>query len=195
MALSVCTLAILILLPRYVPRIPAALVAVAFGIALAAVADVGRLGIELVAQHRDEAATLSVPDPSLLLGLWLPAGGIARYVVHRVDCGGPGLPQVRRTEAGRQPGTVCAGHGQFGRQLLRRTRRAVVLHERLSTPTPADEIAAMVTAGVVALTLLLLAPLISLMPQATLGSLVLVAAASKSRSANFRTLAQIRRTG
>ncbi|MEZ4716295.1 MAG: hypothetical protein R2851_09425 [Caldilineaceae bacterium] len=44
MALSVGTLAILILLPRYVPRIPAALVAVAFGIALAAVADVEPAG-------------------------------------------------------------------------------------------------------------------------------------------------------
>ncbi|MCB0075559.1 MAG: hypothetical protein KDE20_29095, partial [Caldilineaceae bacterium] len=53
---------------------------------------------------------------------------------------------------------------------------------------------AMVTAGVVALTLLLLAPLISLMPQATLGSLVLVAAAGLIKIGEFQDMAQIRRT-
>jgi MFS superfamily sulfate permease-like transporter len=56
------------------------------------------------------------------------------------------------------------------------------------------QIAAIVTAGVVVLTLLFLAPLISLMPEATLGALVLVAAAGLVKVDEFRDMAEVRRT-
>jgi SulP family sulfate permease len=55
------------------------------------------------------------------------------------------------------------------------------------------QIAGLVTVGVVALTLLFLAPLVSLMPEATLGALVLVAAAGLVNVEEFREIAQIRR--
>jgi len=47
-ALAAFTLALLILLPRLVPRIPAALVAVAVGIALSALVNLGAWGITLI---------------------------------------------------------------------------------------------------------------------------------------------------
>lgn len=55
------------------------------------------------------------------------------------------------------------------------------------------QMAALVTVIVVALTLLLLAPWLSLMPQATLGALVLVAAAGLISLQGFRAIAQIHR--
>ncbi|MBE2223451.1 MAG: STAS domain-containing protein, partial [Anaerolineae bacterium] len=56
------------------------------------------------------------------------------------------------------------------------------------------QIAELVTVAVTALILLFLAPLISLMPEATLGALVLVAAAGLVQIGEFRDMAQIRRT-
>ena len=55
------------------------------------------------------------------------------------------------------------------------------------------QMTALVTVVVVALTLLLLAPWLSLMPQATLGALVLVAAAGLIKIQSFRAIAQIHR--
>lgn len=56
-----------------------------------------------------------------------------------------------------------------------------------------SQIAEVVTAGVVLVTLLFLAPLISLMPQATLGALVLVAAVGSIKVAEFRKIARFRK--
>jgi SulP family sulfate permease len=50
----------------------------------------------------------------------------------------------------------------------------------------------MVTAGVVLIKLLFLAPLISLMPEADLGALVLVAAASLVKLDEFRKIQTVR---
>ena len=55
------------------------------------------------------------------------------------------------------------------------------------------QVAEMVTVGVVVLTLLFLAPVISLMPEATLGALVLVAAAGLINLDEFRAMARISR--
>jgi hypothetical protein len=55
-----------------------------------------------------------------------------------------------------------------------------------------SQLAEMVTAGVVLIKLLFLAPLISLMPEATLGALVLVAAASLVKLDEFRKIQAVR---
>jgi MFS superfamily sulfate permease-like transporter len=56
-----------------------------------------------------------------------------------------------------------------------------------------SQLAEAVTAGVVAVTLIFLAPLISLMPEATLGALVLVAAAGLIKVGEFQAIERIRR--
>jgi MFS superfamily sulfate permease-like transporter len=55
------------------------------------------------------------------------------------------------------------------------------------------QVAEIATAGVVAITLLFLAPLISLMPQATLGALVLIAAAGLIKVSEFQKIGRISR--
>jgi MFS superfamily sulfate permease-like transporter len=55
------------------------------------------------------------------------------------------------------------------------------------------QVSEIVTAGLVAVTLLFLAPLISLMPQATLGALVLVAAAGLIKVSEFRKIERVSR--
>jgi MFS superfamily sulfate permease-like transporter len=56
-----------------------------------------------------------------------------------------------------------------------------------------SQLAQAITAGMVVVTLLFLAPLIGLMPQATLGALVLVAAAGLIKPGEFRAIGRIRR--
>ncbi len=76
-ALSAATLAILVVLPIVLPRVPAPLVAVVVGIALFTLLDLGGLGVATIGQIPTGLPALSLPDPGLVGSLWLPAMGIA----------------------------------------------------------------------------------------------------------------------
>ena len=193
--LSALTLAILMFLPRVVPRIPAALVAVAMGIVVSAVFNISELGISLIGDIPAGLPSFSPPDLSLVGGLWLLAMGIAlmsftesiaaarafRYhedpppdanqelfALGVANVAG-GLLQAYPAGGGTSQTAVNAGAGAK------------------------SQIAELVTVGVVVLTLLFLAPLVSLMPEATLGALVLVAAAGLIKAGDFWDMAQFRR--
>jgi SulP family sulfate permease len=71
------TLVLLVALERYLPRVPASLVAVAGGIAATSLFGLDRHGIELVGEVRAGLPALSLPDTSLLADLWPSAIGIA----------------------------------------------------------------------------------------------------------------------
>jgi SulP family sulfate permease len=77
LVLALITLAILIILPRLVPSLPAALVAVAFGIAASAFLDLDAQGIKLVGEIPPGLPSLSLPDLSLVQALLPGALGIA----------------------------------------------------------------------------------------------------------------------
>ncbi len=195
-ALAALTLAILILLPRFVPRLPAALVAVAFGITLSAVVDLSNFGIALIGDIPTGLPSLSLPDLSLVGSLWLPALGIALMSFTESIA-------AARAFRGQSEPAVDANHELFALGMANiaggffqaypagggTSQTAVNANAGAKT-----QIAELVTVAVTALILLFLAPLISLMPEATLGALVLVAAAGLVQIGEFRDMAQIRRT-
>lgn len=195
-ALAALTLAILILLPRFVPRLPAALVAVAFGITLSAVVDLSNFGIALIGDIPTGLPSLSLPDLSLVGSLWLPALGIALMSFTESIA-------AARAFRGQDEPAVDANHELFALGMANiaggffqaypagggTSQTAVNANAGAKT-----QIAELVTVAVTALILLFLAPLISLMPEATLGALVLVAAAGLVQIGEFRDMAQIRRT-
>jgi len=97
--LSLVMLAILLLLPRFVPRIPAPLVAVAAGI-----------GVMALSGALFRFAGLVSTGCAVALG-----AGYCLDVFYRIKRRCPRLPTSRRSVAGCQSRTLCAGYGQYRR--------------------------------------------------------------------------------
>jgi MFS superfamily sulfate permease-like transporter len=194
--LAALTLAILILLPRLVPRIPPALVAVAFGIALSALFPLGQLGVALVGDIPTGLPSLSLPDLSLVRSLWLAALGIALMSFTESTAAARafrehGEPLVDANRELFALGAANIAGGLFQAYPAGGGTSQTAVNTKAGAKT---QVAEMVTMGVALLTLLFLAPLIGLIPEATLGALVLVAAAGLVNIGAFRDMAQIRRT-
>jgi SulP family sulfate permease len=194
--LSACTLAILIFLPRFFSRIPAALLAVAFGIALSAFINLPELGISLIGNIPTGLPSFSLPNLSLVGSLWLPAMGIALMSFTESTAATRafrmhGEPAADANQELFALGIANIAGGFFQSYPAGGGTSQTAVNKGAGAKS---QVAEMVTVGVVVLTLLFLAPLISLMPEATLGALVLVAAFGLIRIGEFRDMAQVRRT-
>jgi high affinity sulfate transporter 1 len=193
--LALVTLAILIFLPRLTKRLPAPLVAVAFGILLSALFNLDAQGVKLVGEIPAGLPSLSLPDLSLVKTLWPGALGIAlmsfveSIAAARAFAKHDDPPVVADQEL------LALGAANIGGSFFQAypagggTSQTAVNDQAGAR----SQLAQAVTAGVVVLTLLFLAPLLGLMPEATLGALVLVAAAGLIKVGEFRAIGQIRR--
>jgi high affinity sulfate transporter 1 len=193
--LALITLAVLLLLHRLSKRIPAALVAVALGILAAALFNLEASGVELVGAIPPGLPRLSLPDWSLVQTLWPGALGIAlmsfvesiasarTFAKHDdppVDADQELFALGMANIAGGFTQAYPAGGG---------TSQTAVNDQAGAK----SQIAEVVTTAVGVVTLLFLAPLIGLIPQATLGMLVLVAAAGLVKVGEFEKIARFRR--
>jgi SulP family sulfate permease len=195
-AIAGFTLVILIFLPRVFPRVPAALVAVALGIALSALFNLGEGGIALIGDIPTGLPSFSRPDLSLVHSLWLPAIAIALMSFTESIAAARafrkyGEPVPDANQELFALGLANIAGGLFQAYPAGGGTSQTAVNEKAGAKS---QISAMVTAGVVVLALLFLAPLVSLMPEATLGALVLVAAVGLVNIGEFRDMAQIRRT-
>lgn len=194
-ALAAFTLAIMIFLPRFVPRIPAALVAVAVGIALSALFDLSQVGIALIGNIPTGLPSFSLPNLSLVSSLWLPATGIALMSFTESIAAARafrrhGEPAADANQELFALGAANIAGGFFQAYPAGGGTSQTAVNAKAGAKTQVAEI---VTVGIAVLTLLFLAPLISLMPEATLGALVLVAAAGLIHIGEFQDMAQFRR--
>lgn len=196
LAVAAATMVLLLGMERFARRIPAPLVAVGASIAVMALFDLDRLGVESVGEIPGGLPTLILPDLSLVAELWPAAMGIAlmsftETVAVGRAFGGPGEPPLHAnqelvatgigTAAGALIGAMPAGGG---------TSQTAV--NRLAGAR--SQLSSLVTAGLTLLTLLLLAPLVSLMPQATLAAVVIVYSIGLIEPAEFRAILGVRRT-
>jgi high affinity sulfate transporter 1 len=193
--LALVTLAILIFLPRLTKRLPAPLVAVAFGILASALLGLGGLGVQLVGEIPAGLPSFSLPDLSLISALWPGALGIALISFVESIAAARSFAkhddsQVDADQELRALGAANVGGGFFQAYPAGGGTSQTAVNDQAGARS---QLAGAVTAGVVAVTLLFLAPLIGLMPQATLGALVLVAAAGLIKVGEFRAIGQIRR--
>ncbi len=194
--LTAVSLVIVIFLPRFARRIPAALVAVAFGILLSALFDLSQVGIALVGNIPTGLPSVSLPDLSLVRGLWLPAAAIAILTfTESISVARAfrkfGEPAVDANQELIALGMANIAGGFFQAYPASGGTSQTAVNASAGAKT---QMAALVTVGVVVLILLFLAPLIALMPEATLGAILLVAGAGLINVAEFRNLAQIRRS-
>jgi high affinity sulfate transporter 1 len=195
-AVSVLMMAVLLGLKRFYPGLPAPLIAVALGIGAMSLLGLQRLGVTSVGTVPTGLPPLTGPDWSLLETLWPSAAGIALMSFTETIAAGrafalsrePALKPNRELFAiglanigGAFFGAMAAGGGT--------TQTAV---NRMAGAN--SQLAGLVTALLALGTCLLLAPLIGVMPNATLAAVVIVYSVGLVEPAAFREILAVRRT-
>jgi high affinity sulfate transporter 1 len=196
LAVGVTMILLLVGVEHFAPRVPAPLVAVAVGIAGAYLLNLQMHGVELVGHIPQGLPRLTLPSLSLMQQLWPGALGIALMSFTETVAAGRAFaksdepsPQANRellatgaaNIVGAFFGAMPGGGGT--------SQTAVNRHAGART-----QVSELVTAAMTLLTMLLLAPLIALMPQATLAAVVVVYSLGLIKPKEFREILGIRRT-
>jgi sulfate permease, SulP family len=192
LAVALATLAILIAFRRFAPRAPAPLIAVA-----ASIAAIGlfHLPVETVAEVPRGLPHLVRPDWSLAAVLWPGALGIALMSFTETIAAGraftqSGEPSPRPNQELFATGLANAGSALFGSMPAGGGTSQTAVNRSAGARTPLSTI---VTATIALVTMLLLAPLIGLMPQATLAAVVIVYSIKLIQPGEFRVIRSVRR--
>jgi len=192
LAVALASLAILLACERFVPRAPAPLIAVGAGIA-----GVGLLGlpVETIGSVPQGLPRLTAPDFSLATALWPGALGIALMSFTETIAAArafahSGEPPLRPNQELVATGLANAAGAMFGTMPAGGGTSQTAVNRLAGAHTPVSTI---VTALLTVLVLLLLAPLISLLPQATLAAVVIVYSIGLIQPDEFRTIRTVRR--
>jgi high affinity sulfate transporter 1 len=194
MAVGIAMIFLLVAMERLVPRAPAPLIAVAAGIAGVALLDWPAFGVATVGKVPTGLPAITLPDTRLLSELWPAALGIALMSFTETIAAGRAFAQSGEPvpEANRE--LLATGLANIGGAFLGAmaagggtTQTAV---NRLSGAR--TQLAELVTAAAALGTMLVLAPLIGLMPEATLAAVVIVYSIGLVAPVEFRQILQIR---
>lgn len=196
LAVGIGTIAVLTLIERLRPRWPAPLIAVAGAIAGAGLLGWQSHGIDLVGAVPSGFPRLTLPDLALAQQLWPGACGIALMsftetvaVGRAFQAGDEPLPRANRELLATGAGNAAGAF--FGAMPSGGGMSQTAVNRRAGARTQMAEV---VTAAATVATMLLLAPLIGLMPHATLAALVIVYSIGLIHPADFRDILRVRRT-
>ena len=196
LAVGISMIVLLVAIERLMPKAPAPLLAVAVGITGAYFLNLHAHGVELVGHIPRGLPSFTPPVLSLVAQLWPGALGIALMSFTETIAAGRAF--VRSDEPSPQANRelLATGLANAGGALLGAmpggggtTQTAV---NRLAGAR--TQLAEIVTAAMTLVTMLLLAPLIALMPQATLAAVVIVYSIGLIKPAEFREILNVRRT-
>ncbi len=196
LAVGAVTVGLLLGTVRFFPRAPAPLIAVGLGIAGMAVFGLQGYGVETVGQIPQGLPSFTRSDLSLASQLWPGALGIALMSFTETIAAGRAFATSEEPtiEANREllaTGLANAGGALLGAMPGGGGTSQTAVNRLAGARTQVAEI---VTAGVTLVTMLLLAPLIGLMPHATLAAVVIVYSVGLIHPAEFRTILRVRRT-
>jgi high affinity sulfate transporter 1 len=197
LAVGLVTVAILAAVEHLRPRWPAPLIALAGAVAAVVLFALQRHGVEVVGAIPSGLPSVTLPaDWSIARQLWPGAVGIALMSFTETIAAGRAF-QARNEPAPRANVELLAiGAANLGGALLGSmpagggTSQTAV--NRLTGAQ--TQAAAIVTAITTLITMLLLAPLLGLMPQASLAAVVIVYSIVLISPADFRDILRIRRT-
>jgi high affinity sulfate transporter 1 len=196
LTLAILTIVLLIAMEHFTPKAPAPLIAVAAGIAAAYFLNLTAQGVELVGHIPRGLPSFTSPSLGLVEKLWPGALGIALMSFTETIAAGRAfagkdepLPQANRelfatgiANAGSALLGAMPGGGGTSQTAVNRLAGA------------RSQMAELVTAAMTLVTMLLLAPLIAMMPQATLAAVVIVYSAGMIKPKEFREILVVRRT-
>jgi high affinity sulfate transporter 1 len=193
-AMGIAMIVVLVGLERFLPRLPAPLVAVALGILGTRLFGLQAHGVEVVGRIPQGLPSLTVPDFSLAAQLWPGALGIALMSFTETIAAGRAFarsdePSLRANQELLATGLANAGGALFGSMPAGGGTSQTAVNRHAGART---QLAELVTAGATLATMLLLAPLIALMPQATLAAVVIVYSLGLIKPAEFGEILEIR---
>ena len=195
-ALGLSMVALLLVVERFWPKAPAPLLAVAAAIAAVYFLNLQTRGVELLGRIPEGIPSVIFPERSLITQLWPGALGIALMSFTETVAAGRAFARSDESPPPANRELLATGMANIGGALLGAmpggggtTQTAV---NRLAGAR--TQVAELVTAVVALLAMLFLAPLLGLMPQATLAAVVIVYSLGLIRPIEFRDILSIRRT-
>ncbi len=196
LAVGVSMIVLLVAFEHFAPKAPAPLLAVAAGIAGAYFLNLHAHGVELVGHIPQGLPSFTPPVLALARRLWPGALGIALMSFTETIAAGRAF--ARSDEPSPQPnrelfatGLANAGGALLGAMPGGGGTTQTAVNRLAGACTQMSEI---VTAAMTLVTMLLLAPLIGLMPQATLAAVVIVYSIGLIKPIEFRDILTVRRT-
>jgi sulfate permease, SulP family len=196
LAVGIAMIALLVGINQFLPRAPAPLIAVAAGIIGARFLGLQAHGVELVGRIPQGLPSITLPEFSLAQELWPGALGIALMSFTETIAAGRAFakseePPLRPNRELLATGIANAGGAFVGAMPAGGGTSQTAVNRRAGART---QLAELVTAMVALATILLLAPLLALMPQATLAAVIIVYSIGLIQPAEFRAILNIRRT-
>ncbi len=196
LAVGVVMILLLVGTERLLPRAPAPLIAVAAGIAGAFLLGFKAHGVELVGLVPRGLPSFRLPDLTLAAQLWPGAVGIALMsFTETIAAGRAFVGREERSPKANQEllatGLANAGSAFLGAMPAGGGTSQTAVNRLAGART---QLAELVTAGIALVTMLFLAPLIALMPQATLAAVVIVYSLGLIQPQEFKEILKIRRT-
>ncbi len=196
LAVGIVMIVLLVGMEHILPRAPAPLIVVAAGIAGSSLLGLQAHGVESVGRIPQSLPSLTFPDFSLVARLWPGALAIALMSFTETVAAGRAFatsaePQPRPNQELLATGLANACGAVLGAMPSGGGTTQTAVNRLAGART---QLAELVTAAVALLTMLLLAPVLGLMPQATLAAVVIVYSIGLIQPSEFRAIIEVRRT-
>ena len=193
---GVSMIVLLVLLERFLPRVPAPLIAVAAGIVGAGAFGWQALGIHSIGHIPQGLPSFTAPDFSLVERLWPGALAIALMSFTETIAAGRAFasnddPPIRPNQELLATGFANVGGALLGAMVAGGGTSQTAVNRRSGARS---QLAGAVTAGATLVTMLLLAGPMGLMPEATLAAIVIVYSIGLIKPEDFRAILAVRRT-
>lgn len=194
LAVAAATLAVLIGMEKLLPHSPAPLVAVGGGIAAIWLFGLQAHGVAIVGHIPQGLPSITLPDMSLIAELLPGALGIALMSFTESIAAGRAFAQPGEPPLNANRELLATGAANIGGALLGAmpagggTSQTAVVRAAGGR----SQKASLVTAGAAAATMLLLAPLLGMLPNATLAAVVIVYSVGLIQPGEFRAIRQVR---
>ena len=194
LVVGVVVVALIFGLEHYAPRAPAPLVAVGIAIAATALLGLREAGVATIGRVPSGLPALVVPRIDLMVSMWPAALGIAlmsftESIAAARAFAAPGEPRPTPNRELLALGAANAAGGMFGAMPSGGGTSQTAVNRRAGART---QIATLVTASVAVATLIVLAPIIGLMPQAALAALVVAYSVDLVQPKEFRDIRRVR---
>jgi len=195
-AVGGATLVVLVAIERFFPRAPAPLIAVGGGVAAVSLLGLQAQGVSTVGHVPTGLPSLTMPDLTLIAGLWPAALGIALMSFTETIAAGrafarSGEPVLQPNRELLATGIANAGGALLGSMPAGGGTSQTAVNRFAGARS---QVAGLITAAATLMTMLLLAPFIGLLPDATLAAVVIVYSVGLIKPTEFRAILNVRRT-
>jgi SulP family sulfate permease len=196
LVLALAVLALIFGLEHFVPRAPAPLLALAAAIIASALFGLHAGGVTTVGSIPQGLPAFSRPNLDLIFDMWPGAAGIAlmsftESIAAARAFSEPREPRLVPNQELLAVGLANVAGGLCGAMPAGGGTTQTAVNRRAGART---QLAELITAAGAVATLLLLAPMIALLPQAALAAVVVAYSVDLIRPAEFREIRQVRRT-